>query len=145
MAAIAPKVYPRVLKNSQALVPLSPLAGDTGQGPTPSTSVWVPVPAGSILDVQLIITALAPMPGGALCVHVETCSQVVAGVAQDAPRFMGSFRMSPTLGVPNAQPFVGNNVCDSYIRVVATPSPTNTNCAWTVQGNLICAAYASAI
>ena len=145
MAAIAPKVYPRVLKNSQALVPLSPLAGDTGQGPTPTTSVWVPVPAGSVLDAQLVINALAPNPGGAICVHVETCSQVVDGVAQDAPRFMGSFRMAPTSGVPSSQPFVGNGVCDNYIRVVATPSPATTNCAWCVKGNLICAAYASSI
>jgi len=145
MSVIAPQVYPRVLKSQQAVIPLAPLAGDTGQGTTPTTSVWVPVPAGSFLEAQLVITALAPSPGGAICVHVETCNQVVAGVSVDGPRFLGSFRMAPDAGLPSSQPFIGNGICDTFIRVVATPSPANTNCMWSVTGNLICAAFASAI
>jgi hypothetical protein len=143
MSAITPQVYPRVLKNQQAVIPLEPLAGDTGQGTTPTTSVWVPAPQGSILEAQLVITALEPSPGGAICVHVETCNQVQNGVSVDGPRFMGSFRMTPDASLPSSQPFIGNPVCDNYIRVVATPSPNNTNCVWSVTGTLICAAYAS--
>ncbi len=145
MPAISPQVFPPVNKGNQILVGLQPLAGDTGQGPTPETTAWIAVRAGSVLAAQLTVTALAPSPGGAICVHVETCNHVSNGVSVDGPRFLGAFRMTPTASLPSTQPLIGSPVVDNYIRVVATPSPVTTNVAWTVSGNLIAAAYGNSV
>jgi hypothetical protein len=142
-----PQVFPPTFRNQQEVVTLSPLFGVAGQINEVETSPWVKVPAGSYLQVSLVITALV---GGAapatptLSVIVETCNQInSSGVAVDAPRFLGSFLQQPNATLPSRAPLTGSNVCDNYIRVIGTPGGANTTASWTVAGQAIAAAYSS--
>ena len=144
MSAIAPKVYPVTLSKQQAVVPVNPLAGDTGQT-TPETSAWVAVPPGSIPQLELNVTAQT----GTFSAFLETCNQInSSGVAVDQPRQIGWFRQIALPPVPafplTPVPMSGAQPCDNYVRVNAT-SGGSASCAWTVTGQFISAAHAESV
>ncbi len=141
---ISPAVGGVVVRSRRAAHALAPLAGMNGQDSTPYTSPWVQVPAGGYLAVQLVITNKV----GSFCAHVETChrADLFDGipVAIDAPRVIGSFaQVAGPITSPNAQPLRGTALADNWIRVVATPGQgAGQTCDWTVEGEIIAAAYA---
>ena len=154
MTAIAIAKNPVTLQTQQAVIPLNPLAGDTGQTASYATA-WLPIPAGSVLQLLLAVTAMVLNTTASF--EIETCNQTRASVtpgapdvAVDTPRSIGWFQgvsgtaplPSPT--VPFTSQMSGAGVCGNFIRVVATLG-SGAAPAWTIAGKAIAAAHATQV